>query len=310
MSNLFKVLSIVFCAFFVSCSDILDEKDTQGRLYQTRAFFAQDFVLENGCLNFKDKVSYMNVLTTLNGKSKTELITWSTNNGFNSLLASYECYNSGEDDEKSTSVYEMADEAAATLFNENGLLVINDTIYKVINEYVYIIPGKDFDFLQDIDKINNSPASMKYQHTQYLQPVVLTRSSVSGGERSFMIQVSKKRREYAEFDVSKSYSKITGMAFANIKLKGRAQKKKMWWKLPFDDELVWGQVNCDGILINDRVAKPGAVSPLVRNQKETSVSIPLTADNVINSLKVHVIFTFCKNQVKGDETYVHEYINP
>lgn len=310
MSNLFKVLSIVFCAFFISCSDILDGGDMPNQYPQTRAYLLQDFVLENGCLNFKDKAAYINVLTTLNEKSKTELIAWSTNNGFNSLLASYEYSNSLEDSENSVSLYEMADEAAATLFNDDGLLVINDTIYKVVNEYVYIIPGKDFDSLQDMEKIIHSPASMKYQHTQYLQPAVLTRSSVSGGERSLIIKVSKKRREYAEFDVSKSYSKITGMAFANIKLKGRAQKKHMWWGLPFDDELVWGQVNCDGVLINERVAKPGAVSPLVRNQKETSVSIPLTADNVINSLKVHVIFTFCKNQVKGDETYVNEYINP
>ena len=44
----------------------------------------------------------------------------------------------------------MSSEVEATLFNQNGLLVIADTIYKVIDEYVYKVNIADVDLLDDI----------------------------------------------------------------------------------------------------------------------------------------------------------------
>lgn len=45
-------------------------------------------------------------------------------------------------------------------------------------------------------------------------------------------------------------------------------------------------------------------------QTITVPDIPLTAANLINQLKVHVNWRFCKNAVKGDEVYSYEYVNP
>ena len=60
-----------------------------------------------------------------------------------------------------------------------------------------------------------------------------------------------------------------------------------------------------------QVSRPGAMSERKTNiQTITVPDIPLTAANLINQLRVHVNWRFCKNAVKGDEVYSYEYVNP
>lgn len=211
-----------------------------------------------------------------------------------------------------TENYEMASAADASLFNKNGLLIINDTIYKVIKEYVYCVPNKDWEMLKDVESSPETYTSIRYQHTQRLQPVQLTRTSATAGERSFLIQVSKKRREHVKFNVSLSVHGIAP-ATINIEMVGRAQKKKLWWGQTFNDEMVWGQIHCHGAVVENipgviAATIPASSSEIIRNQKKVSLTTPpLGPSNYVRHVKTTITFNFCKNTVKGDESYTHEY---
>ena len=305
----------IFSLFSCTESEDIIHVDELSTL-QTRSVLDSPISVIDSCLHIKDMDSYEALTNTLNNKTEDELIDWSKDKHYTSLLESYTNLKelSIIDENKIDTIEQnrLSSEVEATLFNQNGLLVVADTIYKVIDEYVYKVNIADVDLLDDIISNPDEYQSIRYKHTEKLVCVSETYSSVSDGERSLMIDVSSKRREYVKFFVSTS-TKANGVKYVKLKMQGQAQKKGPLrrWKLPFDDELVWGQIHCDGILVNDNMSHPGAMSERKTNiQTITVPDIPLTAANLINQLKVHVNWRFCKNAVKGDEVYSYEYVNP
>ncbi|MFV0272913.1 MAG: hypothetical protein ACK5HZ_14815 [Macellibacteroides fermentans] len=301
---LFKVvLSILLIPTF-SCTNNLPEvnfAETNNAKVDTRSAISSEFFVANGYLHFNNQCSYEKVFKEIFSLDKESLLSWSAKNNFTSLLSYYEKNDSIDQ-------YRVADIVSATLFNEEGLLSIGDSLYQVVNDYVYIIKENNYRVVNAIKENPENFKSSRFKHTEYLVPFQGTKS-VSDGSRSYVIQVNRKRREYANFEVSKSINAI-GLAIVNIKLIGRAQKKGLWWGTSFNDEMDWGQIVCNGMLINDKVPVKGVIGPKVTNSVSTSISIPLTADNIITNLRVNVTFNFCKNVIKGDESYSHIYVNP
>lgn len=281
---------------------------------QTKSMSMQDeFSVVDGCLVFDNMDVYNFVYQSLKDKTKDELLEWSKNNNYVSLLESYQAEEEDDTTEENQVVKtnQMSDNIEASFFNSEGLLYVADTIYKVIDENVYKLHINDSELLSDLVENPDKYKNNSYKHTEYLVLKDKTRSSVEDGERSYMIDVDSKRREYVKFFVSKS-TDVSGMMMLNLKMQGQAQKKGPLgrWKLPFDDEMVWGQIFLDGVLISNSVAKGPFSSQKVLNQKEVSMQIPLTAANQVSALKVKMTWKFCKNTIKGDEVYEHEYLNP
>lgn len=79
--------------------------------------------------------SYEVLTNTLNNKTEDELINWSESKHYTSLLESYKNLKelSIIDENKIETIEQnqLSSEVEAALFNQNGLLVIADTIYKV-----------------------------------------------------------------------------------------------------------------------------------------------------------------------------------
>lgn len=304
----------IFSLFSCSESEDLIHVDELSTL-QTRSVLDSSISVIDSCLHIKDMESYVALTNTLNNKTENELIDWSKGEHYTSLLESYKNLRelSIIDENKINSIErnQLSSEVEATLFNKDGLLVVADTIYKVMDEYVYKVNIKEADMLDDIVVNPDIYQSIRYKHTEQLVCASTTYSSVSGGDRSYVIDVTSKRREFVKFDVSKSDA-INGVRFVNLKMQGQAQKKGLLgrWQLPFGDELVWGQIHCDGILINDKVSLSGGLSERVTGVETVTLNIPLTAANQVSQLRVHVNWNFCKNTIKGDESYSYEYVNP
>lgn len=318
--NLSKITVALFSVFLVSCSNESDLElvgtNSAINSVPTKAITNLDFTVENGIVSFNSMEAYDRVIEMLTNKSEKDLLTWSNNNGYNSLLKSYQNVDirivkvEGIDEEINDPVpFRMSNLPSASLFNENGVMVIRDTIYKVINDYVYIIANNDFETMRELEDSPSSyetlPVISRYKHTQPLE-LELSTKSVSDGDRSFVIEVSKKRREYANFEVNLSTG-AGGVLYLDVALVGRAQKKAIWWGRDFDDEFEWAQFTCLGGSFNDRVFFDGFTSPRITGTVKTNASQRLGISSAIDFVKTTVEFSFTKNSKEPNEFYSNKY---
>ena len=265
--------------------------------------------------------AYQQVLLSLKEKSEDELLEWSKSYGYTSLLESYKqkensLRNGVDNIELTENDIEMASISEASLHNKDGILFINDTIYKVVKDYMYVYNSKDIYSLVELNENPEKYPHTKYKHTYQLFSDIQTRG-VASGDRSYVINVAKKRREFVKFDVNLSVEKKTPLCFLNVKMTGQAQKKGPLgrWQLAFKDEIRWGQCICQEVYINDKKSTIALIGKK-ETDKET-ISLPplligtVSSDpnipSVVDQVRTVCTFNFCKNEVKGDETYTYTY---
>ena len=226
---------------------------------------APEFKVENGILKFPTMEDYLSTYKLLNKKNQKELLEWSKSNGYSSLLSSYQYedsvfmstfiptrdYEPGEDAfDKSERLSSLA---LSTLYNEKGLLLINDTIFKLRGPNVYVILNNDFAKVNEIDKASNIESLKNitnYKHTLDSKDQITTRAfNYTNKKRSNLIQVSSKRREYVEFNQERHWVGPGGPWYwLETNMKGQAQTKSLgvWWP-NFNDEIYKGSVKITAI---------------------------------------------------------------
>ena len=318
-------LGVALSIALFSCTnenDILTSSLEESNLLQTRSNIQTDFSVVNGCVHFANMEAYQKILFSLKELSEDELLEWSRNNGYTSLFSTYKqkkdelnllaATDSDNLELEEEINQELASISEATLHNENGIMFINDTIYKVVKDYMYVYKSQD---VYSLIELNDNPEKFphtKYKHTYILSPEIQTRG-VSDGDRSYVINVTEKRREFVKFGVSLSVEK--SVCFLNVKMTGQAQKKGPLgrWKLAFKDEIRWGQCICNEVYINDKRSSIAMVGQKEMN-KETIALPPMplgtvstSMPSVVDHVKAVCTFKFCKNEVKGDEIYSYSY---
>lgn len=97
--------------------------------------------IENDILVFPDYDSYFDVFKELYQLNSDELIQWNESLGYKSLLTKdFNTKNSVEvidDSEEELEEKGGLDDVRKTLYSDKGLLIIGDTLYKVIDDYIY-----------------------------------------------------------------------------------------------------------------------------------------------------------------------------
>lgn len=316
-----KISVALFSVLLISCSSDsdLDNLTPVQALdnVQTKTVSTPEFIVENGYFNFASMESFNTLVEELTNKSEDELVSWSKTYGVNSLLQSYKnidansilLQDSEEETDECTIPNRMANNVFASLYNSNGLLVINDTIFKVIDEYVYSLASTDKSafnqLLNEPSNYQSIPGANRFKHTQRMELATSTRS-VSGGDRSYVIDVSGSRREYANFEVSQSAGP-NGFLLLDISLVGRAQKKHLWWGSAFDDEFVIACFECKGGKTDGYLEFDGFKSAVLRGVTRVSASKSIGLGHLIHNISTTVTFSFTKNVKKPDETYTNEY---
>jgi len=283
---------------------------------QSQVKTISEFKVVNGCLKFRTMEDYVSTYHLLSKKSQKELLAWSEGNGYTSLLETYVTgdsifmstfvatrdYEPGEHPiDKSDRVLSLA---LSTLYNEEGILVVSDTIFKVRGQNVYMIENEDFEKakrVQNVSDINSLDDIPHFRHTiskNDLNQPITTRAGNDNHnrDRSFVINVSSSRREFVEFhrDV---VTVNPAVHVLETYMKGQAQKKSLgiWWP-NFDDEIYYGQVHITA-----------GLTPLppfgYGNNTVKIYGCPYSLQQSYNS----VTWQFTKNSAHPSEIYTNDY---
>jgi len=213
------------------------------------------YSVENGYIKFENINEYKALYEKLSNASKLELEIWNKNLPFKSLELKYNEDNIQMYVADNNLTNEMGEQlntkrlnpTLASLFNENGVLVINDTILKVKNEFLYSITNGDFSLLNRIENDINfvSKYVSKKLHTIKLEA---TKEVNSDGmqknisDRTSVFYTSSKTREAVNFDAY-----VSG-GYINFEMNGRYQKKGLLgWISSSSSPMVSGKINATGI---------------------------------------------------------------
>lgn len=241
-----------------------NDKDIQTRSQQVSGYqilqtnTPPSFKVKNGLLTFKNESDYVAMFYYLTGKGEKELFEWSKANGYTSLLNEYAIkdsifmstfiptrdYEPGESPiDKSERI---TDPVFATLFNNNGIVLVGDTIYKLRGEYVYLISDKELAKLDEINKakdkksLNHIPS---FQHT--IKPGGGDKVSLRSGnyERSNVFYVNSTFRVFVNF--YSDYKRISNNSALTHRsyMSGRKQTKVLVWLPDTSDPISSGRIN-------------------------------------------------------------------
>lgn len=323
MKNLlsFCILSLLL---FTGCNN--DDTFIVDKPNQLVTRSAESMTVENGIFVFSDYDSYYNVFKELYQLNKEELIQWDERMDYKSLLTkdiNTKNYVENVDNEEELEELEKEgelDDVRKALYSDKGLLIIEDTLYKVIDDYIYKIPRNSQISLLDVESTPENYSDIRFKHTISLKTVpspslynimdtryvqAVDRSDTEA--RSMLVKVSKKRREHVKFKAT--VYNDGKLLYLKIVMIGRAQKKKLGiWGNTFNDEIVWGEGRAyfEPIGVDDSNPNrdPDIIISRVENSKEIfnrqphpmgPISIPFI------SRKVSAFFDFYKNDVSKEQ---------
>lgn len=261
---------LLFIFALVSCDkndEILNQQNTNTNL---------GYTTENGYFKFQSSKEYKALANKLSKMTNKELDEWNKSLPFKSLETNYQENNVErhifiENDSNSIICKLNTNRLAArsaSLFNENGILVINDTIYKIKGEYLFKITNNDFQALKKIESDSNigSANITKELHTISLNNTntaaifsgkQLTKNNIS--DQSLMYYINSKRREFMTYDAY--YEPSDGNI--HLDLDGHFQRKVLFWLTPTGDEFVYAQFLLNGTWAGQTV---NWISPITYGQ--------------------------------------------
>lgn len=300
----------------MSCSNELDIADTIDKSsgLKTKSFNVENeecFQVIDGCLKFKDYDSYIVINKLLIDKTDEELKEWKSSFDYISLYDEYQRVSPLEYIEEKDYDIDMNQDSInnnvkssmhATLLNSRGMLMIGDTILKVKDEYTYTIKNGNMDAVRIIEE-GGDVSSLDY--VERSKHSVDLKTMTRNWDRTPVFELSGSRREYAQFNVSVSGS---GSSVFIAEIRGRAQKKKLWWGVAFDDEIVWGKITVTGSYYVDNAYYPLNMTPTIQENVCVVSCKRLLVDGVLDRVSVNVLNEFCKTAAQGDLSYMNNYI--
>ena len=323
-TNLF--LTVCASAFLLASCQSEDETlmDVSNAELKTRSIVSDGMSVEDGVLTFSDYDSYQKVFVALHGLKKEELMNWNQKSGYTSMLQQ-ESFSPNRISEEIEEKEGELDPVRKTLYSNRGLLVIGNTIYKVLGDYIYKVPVDSKSLLADIELDPDAYQDIRFKHTEVFQAVpsgdevrnnIVYKDAVrqdNDEARTPLSYVSDDRREHVKFIAEKSNDDY--FVFLKFGFRGRAQKKRFLgiWGNTFNDEVKWGQ-GIGHVLLNGdpNIARPDVIAPRIENAQEsynTDVQIyPLCPKTEFNNCTITAYFDCYKNDVSKEEHYKAEFM--
>lgn len=167
---------------FLSCKN-MDETDLQ---ISDQVKNQKDVWVQNDIVYFKDRIAFKDALTELHSLDVDELETWEKSIGFSNS------YRKVLNSQLSSESIDEADEFIiedmyfASVVNQDGVFVLNDTIHKITYSTEYVIPDLDFEKLYKInDDASNgldNVETFNIKRGSFKEPSEIALKSVSGWE--------------------------------------------------------------------------------------------------------------------------------
>lgn len=227
---------------FAACTNEMDIQNPSDVII-TKSFDSK-ITVQNGILNFPDYDSYHNTFKTLHMMNKDELLNWNKNLHYTSMLQSdansinyVELKNDNNSlEEKDVNNESVLDPIRKALYSDKGLLCIQDTIYKVLGEYIYKVPVASESLLSDIEMNPEQFKDIRFKHTINMKSIPTSQGKNAiddgygeaieqgkGEARSPLIYVQSNRREHVKFIAQIQVD--NHWYFLKFGMVGRAQKK-------------------------------------------------------------------------------------
>ena len=278
-----KVLltAVVSALLVASCSQEEVVENVSNPQLKTRSA-ESEVKVEDGILTFSNYEAYRKVYEDLHKLNKDELTVW--NQGYTSMLCQESfspnrlAAEENEDVSEESNEFEL-DPVRKALYSNRGLLAIEDTIYKVLGEYIYKVPISQKEILTDIEADPDSYKDIRFKHTYVLTPVPTGSEIINGIEykdaiyqdkgesRTPLSYVSSKRREHVKFVATSNFDGLS--YWLTFGFRGRAQKKKIGiWGNTFNDEMKWGQ-GYGIVTVNNFVKPDNVIAKRVENAKSS-----------------------------------------
>lgn len=309
------IMLLWVCLFFMSCSNELDVMDNTAisSELKTKSLNVENedyFQVIDGCLKFKDYDNYIVVNELLMNKTNDELKEWKSSFDYISLYDEYQRISPLEYfEEKDYNVVmdqdtinnKVKSSMYATLLNSRGMLMIGDTILKVKDEYTYMVKNGNMDVVRMIEEGKDVSAFDSIERSRH---TIFLTSKTRNTSQTPVYKVSSSRREFVQLNAFISGS---GSSLLTMEIKGRAQKKSLWWGIDFEDELAWGQIFTNGGYYSGSVYYPLNITSTIQRDVCVVSSSQLLAKGTLRNVTIQVKNTFCKALAQGNLEYTNNY---
>ena len=257
-----KILNIKFISILL-LSVFLYSCETEE--VQTKTASQPEFKIQDGYFKFKSFNDYRKVYERVSSFNSEQLENWNKELPFKSLETKYKndginmyIIDNGTEEFNYKLNTKRVNPTLASLYNEDGVMVINDTIYKIKDTYLYLITNGDFTLLNNINNninvLNNKNIQMQ-EHTIRIEPsenINPEGLQKTISDRTLVFYVSETRREFVTFEAT-----ISG-GYLRFEMTGQYQTKLLFWLPNAADELVYGRIQVNGILggVNINTTRP------------------------------------------------------
>jgi len=217
------------------------------------------YVLENGYIKFDNMATYFRIYNNLSKATESELETWNKVLPFKTLKSSTEEIdaknnaNITADVDPDAPISNVKDRVLFSLLNENGVLVCGDTIVKLKDNYLFIIPNKNFKMLAQINNLQDASSFTGVTKYKFCTEVKPTLKENNNGmqkliERSPFSYPNPKSNGYREFVHYEANMIVNprGGKMLEIKLSGIGQNCIIWWQAAFAEPMNWGRIIVNG----------------------------------------------------------------
>lgn len=282
-----------------------------------------DYIVENGIIKFDNKESYLKVYNRLSTASELELKIWNNNLPFKTLKNSFdanlilESKNIKSDVDPLTPISEIKDKALYLLLNEEGVLMCGDTIVKMKDGYLFIIPNSNFESLNEISNLQDVTTFTSIFKQKLCTEIKPTIKQNPVGmqkilEHSALSYVTSTYREFVHYEANVIWPLFAPNPYLEIKLSGVGQNLFIYWQPPFAHEMDYGRVVINGSTWTDPNNKyPFSYdSAFQYNVKWVTKQLPLPSSWPNFSFDMNVDYTYKMNNLtSGQGGATINYVN-
>ena len=255
--------SIIALVLFGCSNDIPMDLDNTSINSKTKAMeFTENISIKKGIMHFKNADILCSAILAPNlldfSHLKTDNIEFKTlKNKYYKIDKSRELLLKEKENEEFSTYNDSFDNRVrsnilASFLNEDGIMIVGDSVIKVIGDYAYAANLDYYNQLLSLpsDSLINNNNIHKYR---IIEPLVSDNSNIQTKgatgityERTpvFVLTNNKKRREHVKFN---PYLFVVENAQTSIviEMEGRAQTKQIFgiWGNTFGDEMVWAEIH-------------------------------------------------------------------
>lgn len=260
-----KILYVTVVAALVLISCNKEQEPNTPPDNRKNVFLSYDgCTVQNGYLNFESGDVYEKLYNELNSLSYKELKKWNESNGFKSLFKKYQQEELDKlvRSQKENVDYDLSKDfvpdvskvhnyAIASLLNEDGFLVCENTILLYFKENMYVIPDLNFKLVEAIRNEEETTLPDNVLVEKHTEPLARQQEDQlkSWSLESKPVLVNDKRKEWVYWEalLESTYHFNCNCfdTFAVFRIIGKASKKKLWWSAGFDDEIAWGEITVE-----------------------------------------------------------------